>query len=183
MYSNKLISSWILHFQNNWQLFHSAKRKFVRLWKEFLLAKYGLQLTVEQAFVRHYAQVHLDQGRWSQRRILQNLFECDGCKSAGRSTSTRLSICEDSWDIYRLFCLIATTLYTFPNTSAAASDKKTLGRWTSRGHCRCWSHRSPQCRKRFPGRMRTGSRWSKFAKIKESQKQSCTRLRLSLQPS
>ena len=42
-------------------------------------------------------------------------------------------------EIYRLFCLIFKTLYTFPHTSAEASDRKRLGRWTSQGHCRSWS--------------------------------------------
>ena len=56
----------ILNFQNGRQLFHSAKLKVLQICKKFLLAKYCLQQTVKQLFVRHDAQVQLHQERWTQ---------------------------------------------------------------------------------------------------------------------
>ena len=53
----------ILNFQNGRQLFHSAKLKVLQICKKFLLAKYCLQQTVKQLFVRHDAQVQLHQER------------------------------------------------------------------------------------------------------------------------
>ena len=71
-------------------------------------------------------------------------------------------------EIYNLFSLIFEICYTFQHRSGA-SDRKRLDRWSVRRHCRSWRHRSLEYRQLCHGRMPTHSRWSKSARILESE--------------
>ena len=95
---------------------------------------------MEQVFVRHHAQVYLHQRRWNKRRLLQHLLNLTATKALIEQLPLAYQLAKNLQDtqnvkIYYLFCLISEICYTFPDRSGA-SDRKRLGRWSVRWHCR-----------------------------------------------
>ena len=151
------------------------------------MAKYSTQQTVKQLFVRHHAQVYLHQRRRRKKYSCSTYLNLTATKTLVDQLLLAYQLAKNLQDnqsvnIYNLFCPISEICYTFPHRSGA-SDRKRLGRCSVRRHCRSRQHRSLEYRQLCHGRMRTHSRWSKFARIWKPRRRSWTPVCFILRPS